>query len=174
MGELSMKLFHFSENPNITYFEPHVPKTNSKEESFVWAIDEEHAPHYYFPRECPRVAFWTSSETTGDDLIRFFGHTSVNRIIAIETSWLKRIRETELYAYTLPSETFECFDVNAGYYVSRKAVTPLSVDPVGDLLDRLVQTNIELRITPTLWKLRDEIIHSSVSFSIIRMRNASH
>ena len=168
-----MKLFHFSEDPSITYFEPHVPKTNSNQQPFVWAIDEWHAPHYYFPRECPCGAFWPSSETTRDDLNRFFGHTPVNRIIAIETSWLKRIRVTELYSYTLPAETFECLDANAGYYVSREAVTPFSVEPVGDLLDRLVETNIELRITPSLWKLYDDIISSSVSFSIIRMSNAS-
>jgi hypothetical protein len=168
-----MKLFHFSEDPNITYFKPHVPKTNSSEQPFVWAIDEEHAPHYYFPRECPHVAFWSSPETTPDDLNRFFSHTPVKRIIAIESSWLKSIREAELYAYTLPFETFECKDANAGYYVSRKAVNPLCVVPVGDLLDQLVKTNIELRITPSLWKLHDEIICSSVSFSIIRMRNAS-
>ncbi|MFZ7945030.1 DUF6886 family protein [Bacillus sp. S3] len=112
-------------------------------------------------------------ETTCDDFNRFFSQTPVNRIIAIETSWPKRIRETKLYAYKLQFETFECHDANAGYYVSRKAVPPLFVEPVGDLLDRLVETNIELRITPSLWKLHNEIISSSVSFSINRMRNAS-
>lgn len=59
-----MKLFHFSENPAISLFEPHVPQTNPEQPPLVWAIDEEHAPHYYFPRSCPRVAFWISSETT--------------------------------------------------------------------------------------------------------------
>ncbi len=167
-----MKLFHFSENPNISYFEPHVPNTNPDQEPYVWAIDEEHAVHYYFPRDCPRVAFWITPETSSEDIEQFFAHTSAKRIIAIEAGWLKRIRDTKLYVYEFPDETFECIDQNAGYYVSREPAKPLSVEPLGDLLDRLEEANIELRVTSSLWKLRNAVIESSVAFSIIRMQNA--
>lgn len=94
-------------------------------------------------------------------------------MIAIESAWLERIRNTKLFMYHLPVETFQCFDPIAGYYVSREAVQPLSVEPVGDLLSRLVAANIELRITPSLQKLRQALVSSTVPFSMIRMRNAS-
>ena len=49
-----MNLFHFSEDPSIARFEPRSRSDDPDELPFVWAIDEEHAPHYYFPRDCPR------------------------------------------------------------------------------------------------------------------------
>ena len=51
-------LFHFSEDPDIARFLPHVPRTNSSHAPAVWAIDEEHSPLYWFPRDCPRVTAW--------------------------------------------------------------------------------------------------------------------
>src|SRR3954464_3428258 len=51
-------LFHFSEDPSIERFVPHVPKTNPTHRAGVWAIDHERAPLYWFPRECPRVTIW--------------------------------------------------------------------------------------------------------------------
>ncbi|SEM84258.1 DUF6886 family protein [Lihuaxuella thermophila] len=168
-----MKLFHFSENPAISLFEPHIPATNPDQPPLVWAIDEEHAPHYYFPRDCPRVIYWITSDTTPADIDKFFAHTTARKIIAIEGAWLHRIRNTRLYAYHLPGETFECIDPNAGYYVSRETVKPLWVEPVEDLLERVIADNIELRVTPSLWKLHHALVSSSVSFSMIRMRNAS-
>lgn len=167
-----MKLFHFSDDPTIKRFRPHVPQTNPTEEPLVWAIDEEHAPHYYFPRDCPRIAFWSTPETTVDDVQKFFAYTTARRIIAIEGKWLERLRDTQLYVYQLPSSSFTCVDANAGYYVSLKEVVPLSVEPVGDLLQRLIEADVELRITPSLQKLRRALITSSVAFSMIRMRNA--
>lgn len=49
---------------------------------------------------------------------------------------------------------------------------PVSVKPVGDLLDRHAQAGIELRIVPNLWSLRDAVVESGLDFSLIRMRNA--
>ena len=37
-------VFHFSEDPSIEVFRPHVPVTRPDAEPRVWAIDEEHAP----------------------------------------------------------------------------------------------------------------------------------
>ena len=55
-------LLHFSEDPTITRFEPHVPATNPTHEPAVWAIDEQHSPVYWFPRDCPRGSVWANSE----------------------------------------------------------------------------------------------------------------
>ena len=53
-------LLHFSEDPSITRFTPHVPATNPGQAPAVWAIDAAHAPVYWFPRDCPRGAVWAA------------------------------------------------------------------------------------------------------------------
>ncbi len=168
-----MKLFHFSEDPSIDRFEPHVPTTQPDTPGLVWAIDEEHAPHHFFPRDCPRVCFWTGPETIPEERERFFGHTAAHKIIAMEIAWLDRMRRTELFLCHLPPETFVLQDRYAGYYVSAEAVTPLKVEPAGDLLARLAASGVELRITPSLLPLRDALIPSTVPFSMIRMKNVA-
>ncbi|HLF07146.1 MAG TPA: hypothetical protein VI893_08265, partial [Thermoplasmata archaeon] len=69
---IAVRLFHFSEDPGILRFEPHVLATNPDEPPLVWAISEAHMPHYLFPRDCPRVCFWPGPETTREDRERFF------------------------------------------------------------------------------------------------------
>lgn len=169
-----MILLHFSEDPTIARFAPRALPARPGEPPLVWAIDEEHAPLYYFPRDCPRVAFWATPESTAEDIARFLAHTTARWTIAIEGRWLERLRRTHLYAYRLPGDTFASPGPGAGpgYHVSREAVEPLSVEPVGDLLERLVAAGIELRLTPSLWPLHRALVTSSLHFSMIRMRNA--
>jgi len=160
-----MLFYHFSEDPNIEVFHPIDGK--------VWAIDEEHAVNYYFPRDCPRIIFSKSEHMTEDDLSRFFGHTSANTIIAVESRWFEVIRHATLYKYTFHEEGFELLDETAGYYISSKTIEPINVEPMQNLLDHIVQKGVELRITPNLYPLRDAIMASSIDdFSIIRFRNA--
>jgi len=172
-------LFHFSEDPTIARFEPRsLPPRNDPysaprpAEPLVWAIDEAHAPLYFFPRDCPRAAFWAGPDTTPDDHARFLGHTAAARVIAIEGSWLDRVRYARLYVYRLPPAGFVPHDENAGNWVVREAVTPLAVEPAGDLLARLVAAGVELRVTPSLWPLRHALVASSLEFSMVRLRNA--
>ena len=179
-----MILYHFSEDPRITIFQPRPapsrgafsdPLTAAEASArFVWAIDQEHAPLYFFPRDCPRIAFWPLPTTTLDDRARFFGHTAARWVIAIESGWLDRVCRAELYAYRLPGDTFAPQGQHGGpgYHLSREPVVPLSVAPVGDLLARLIAAGIELRITPSLWPLRRALLPATVNFSMIRMRNA--
>ena len=94
-----MRLYHFSEDPDIARFDPHVPAAQPAAPPLVWAIDEEHAPHYLFPRDCPRVCFWVGPGTTPADRERFFAHTRARKVIAVETSWLERVRGATLYEY---------------------------------------------------------------------------
>ena len=76
-----MKLFHFSEEPTIQRFEPHVPQTQPEASPLVWAIDETHAPNYFFPRDCPRVCFWDGPRTTRADRERFLGPSNAATVI---------------------------------------------------------------------------------------------
>lgn len=166
-------LFHFSEDGTIGRFEPRLRPSDPSKPPVVWAIDAEHAPHYFFPRDCPRVCFWPNSASTPDDVARFLGLTAARKVIAIESGWLERVRRCRLFAYRVPADTFVLEDAPAGYFVSTVAVTPLSVEPVGDLLERLAESGVELRITPSLWPLHDALVTATLDFSMIRLRNAA-
>jgi hypothetical protein len=165
-------LYHFSEDPTIEIFVPHRAKTSSLDEKYVWAIDDWHAPMYFFPRDCPRACFWAGPQTSTEDRERWFGHVRARMVIAIESAWLERVRTVPLYRYTMPDEQFEIMDDSAGHWVARETVTPLSVEPVGDLLTALVGAGVELRITPALMPLWGCVIRSTLDFSGTRLRNA--
>lgn len=179
-----MILYHFSEDPTIEVFHPRPipgpstystpPPPEQTSSLLVWAIDEAHAPLYWFPRDCPRIAYWALPTSTPEDIDRFLGHTAARWVIAIESAWLARLRETQLYAYRFPPETFEpqWEGGGPGYHISREPVTPVAVEPVGDLLARHVAAGIELRITPSLWPLRRALLSATLHFSMVRMRNA--
>jgi len=165
-----MPLYHFSEEPDIRVFEPRSGPI--LDQAYVWAIDEWHAPMYYFPRDCPRACFWPGSRTTADDRERWFGGIDAKMVIAVESAWLERIRSAQLYRYVLPEDSFTIHDATAGHWVSSTAVAPLSVEPVGDLLTALAQAEVELRITPALGDLWSRVLDSTLEFSGTRLRNA--
>lgn len=165
-------LFHFSEDPTITLFQPHVATTSSEREPFVWALDEEHAPSYWFPRDCPRACCWAGKAPILEAGAALLGLGGARRLHAIEAKWLERVRECQLYAYEFDPTHFKPKVADAGYWVAREEVVPLSVTAVGDLLARHVEAEIELRIVNNLWPLIDAIISSGLEFSVIRKGNA--
>ena len=93
-------------------------------------------------------------------------------VIAVEADWLPAIRSAALYRYTMPEATFRLNDATAGHWVSRQAVAPLAVEPVGDLLSALLAAGVELRVTPRLVEMWKLVIESTLEFSGTRMRNA--
>ena len=171
-AESAGPLYHFSEDPGIRRFEPHRAPTSIVDEELVWAIDAWHAPMYFFPRDCPRACFWLGASTSDADRERWFGGVGAAIVIAVESRWLERIRGTALYRYTMPREPFVLNDATAGHYVSRQAVTPLAVEPVGDLLGALISAGVELRVTPSLATLWRGVIASTLEYSGTRLRNA--
>ncbi|ASJ54127.1 hypothetical protein BP422_11565 [Brevibacillus formosus] len=167
------KLFHYSEDPAIAIFQPRAHPSHPTLDPAVWAIDEERAPMYYLPRDCPRICFYKKADSVPADVERFLGLTSAKMVIAIESKWYPALTQTTLYEYTFSPESFYCWDEGAGYYLSKETVTPLDVRPLRDLVHCLSQADIELRITPSLLPLRDSLPQSSLHYSMIRMRNAS-
>jgi hypothetical protein len=165
-----VKLYHFSENPDIQKFEPRL--IYKETEAKVWTIDEYHAPHYYFPRECPRVCIWPKEDTSAEDLELFFGMSITHRMIAIESAWYERVSKGHIYRYSFDPIDFEIHEPNAGYYISTQCVEPINVERMDDLVGSIVTHGIELRVTPSLKPLREFILKSSINFSMIRMRNA--
>jgi Family of unknown function (DUF6886) len=165
------RLFHFSEDPTIELFIPHVARTSDEKEPFVWAVDEMHAPSYWFPRDCPRICCWKtgSQSECGDSLLALGG---AHRLHALEHEWVERFRQCQLYVYEFDSAPFMPQVPGAGYWATRNNIVPLSVKPVGNLLTRHVEAGIELRIVKNLWPLIDVVVASGLEFSIIRKANA--
>ena len=169
----SFKLFHVSENPHIDVFHPKKSPSSTEGDigKVVWAIDEVHLPNYLVPSDCPRVTYWAGTKTTEKDKASFL-EGDFKQVIALESYWLDRVENTEIYLYEFPIEPFKVFDSNAGYYISREPIIPLGVKKLENPLLLLKEREIEVKLLPNLWQLRDEIVDSSLNFSIIRMRNA--
>jgi len=164
-------LHHFSEDPTIRRFVPHVPASNPTQAPAVWAIDTAHAPLYWFPRDCPRVTVWPRDESERPAFEERFG-TTAPRLHAVEAAWLERMRTVDLYRYDLPATTFRRWEEASGQWISRAEVVPSTVEPVGDLLALHERAGIELRVVESLWPLRELAISNEWDFSIVRMRNA--
>jgi len=164
-------VFHFSEDPAVERFVPHVPRTNPTHSPAVWAIDAEHAPLYWFPRDCPRVTAWPRTPVEVAAFRPAFRTTS-QRVHAAELGWLDRIRTAALFRYAFDASAFEPWPEASGQWISTRPVEPVSIEPVGDLLGAHGSAEIELRLVPSLWPLRELAVTGPWDFSLVRMANA--
>ncbi|MEV6844166.1 DUF6886 family protein [Actinoplanes sp. NPDC051411] len=170
------EVLHFSEDPTITLFRPHVALTAQQPEPYVWAVDHDHAPDYWFPRQCPRALVWAGPATTGADRDRLIGAGGGTRVHAVEYSWLPALLAAKLYAYRLPADRFRPFGEaeRPHAYVAEEPVEPLGpAEPVGDLLACHAAAGIQLRVLDNLWPYWDAVVASTALFSGIRLRNAA-
>jgi hypothetical protein len=163
-------LLHFSEDPHIKVFRPHVPASSPDNPPMVWAVDEEHAPGFWFPRQAPRACCWRASKPLTETGRSLLG-TGL-RMHAIESGWLDRMRACRMYVYRFDPASFGVHNASAGYFSTKETIKPLSVEPAGDLLVLHASANIELRVVPNLWPVIDAITASGLEFSIIRKMNA--
>ena len=168
-----MRLFHVSEESNITQFVPRTPLRNDldKSKGLVWAINEYCLPNFLTPRDCPRVTYYASDKTTENDISRFFSSSS-RHCLAIEHAWYGRMQNTALYLYEFDPSNFYLQDEVAGYYVSEHTETPIGKTEINDSFGELFKRNIEIRLVNNLWDLADAVVKSSLSFSICDMANA--
>lgn len=164
-----MTLWHVSGEAHIARFVPRVAATQDTAEALVWAIDDAHVPAYWFPRDVPRGTWWADAHTTPEDAARFIG--GARRVHAIQREWLDELRAGRVYAYRLPTDTFEPYDDVAGYYVSRETVVPLETVELADLPALHAEHGIELRVVDDLQALWDEVVASTVAYSGIRLPN---
>jgi hypothetical protein len=137
----------------------------------VWAVTEERQATYLFPRDCPRILLWPTPATTPADLEQWWGSRTCRMMAHIEWAWLDRLRETTLYRYELPSDSFSAVD-DAWTRVSHEAITPLAMTPISDLLGALAAEGVELRVMHSLLPLRG-VWDTSLHASGIRLRNAA-
>ncbi|KAB8181986.1 DUF6886 family protein [Microbispora catharanthi] len=168
------EVLHFSEDPNITRFIPHVAATARQPEAYVWAVTAERCADYWFPRQCPRAMAWTTPDSTDADRDRIIGPGCGERVHAIEYGWLKAFLTVRLYAYRFPAEKFVPFgEPVPNAVVATEPVEPLGPpEPVGDLLRLHEEAGIQLRLLDDLWPFWDAVTASSLGWSGIRLRNA--
>lgn len=166
------RLFHVSEEAGIGRFEPRPPPSPDAgvEGDAVWAVAQSHLVNFLTPRDCPRIAFRAGPNTTGGDKARFLA--GAERVVAFEEDWLERVRACTLYLYDMPPRTFEEALPDAGYWISREAVTPTGVVAQSDLMAALAAAGADVRILDDFWPLADAVAASSLQFSILRKRNA--
>jgi len=163
-----MKFSHVSEDPTITQFDPR--PSQFTENPVVWAVDEWHLHNYLLPRDCPRVTYYALPSSKPEDVAKYLG--SSRDVIAVEGKWLPRIQACHLTVYHFAPTGFSIQDEGAGYWVCDNSVIPQATSSIDDCLAELVSRQIEIRILPELWALRDEILDSTLQFSFIRMANA--
>ncbi|MEV0160362.1 DUF6886 family protein [Nonomuraea fuscirosea] len=167
------EVLHFSEDPTIERFVPHVAPTSVRSEPYVWAVDGERCPDYWFPRACPRAMAWVGARTTEDDRVRIVGSGCGERVHAVEYGWLKAIMDVRLFAYRLPADGFAPIGDPPHAVVSTVPVRPLGPpEPVGDLFELHEEAGIQLRVLDNLWPFWNEVTASTLEFSGIRLRNA--
>ena len=167
-----MRLFHFSDDPDIRLFEPRTPLHRPEIEPLVWAVDENHTGTYLFPRECPRVLLWLTDETTDVDRERWWGTRPDTPLIAhVEWDWYERLRKSTLYRYEFTDDLFEPVEGDAWVWVSRETIKPIGMEPIPDLLRAMAAAGVELRLMKSLaplWGAWESTVH----FSGIRLRNS--
>jgi hypothetical protein len=166
-----MPVYHFSEDPSIEIFIPRAPLRHPESEPLVYAIDEEHAPLYWLPRDCPRVCWWPISTTFENDKLKWMPNPGIRMVIAIEDQWLERALAGVLYRYDFDPEGFiETGD--HGVYLTRQPVRPLSVHRLVGPARAMRGAGVELRVLPSLVELGHEILNSTLHVSMIRMDHA--
>jgi uncharacterized protein DUF6886 len=167
------EVLHFSEDPTISIFRPHVARTAARSQAYVWAVNGRRAQDYWFPRQCPRAMTWVGRGTTEADRARILG-PGCTRVHAVEYGWLEPMRTVELYAYRLPAGPFhQVAEDDSSAVVATEPVRPLGPpERVGDLFALHDEAGIQLRVFNNLWEFWDAVKSSTLSFSGIRLRNA--
>jgi hypothetical protein len=166
-------VYHFSEDSTLRRFAPHVAPSNPSHPPAVWALDDEHAPLYWFPRDVPRISCWAYDGEQQQILTERFA-TEAHRICAAEQSRLDQIRSTRIYRYTFDAAEFEPWPEADGQYFATDVVYPREVDVIDDLLGAHCAAGVELRLTPRLGVLMDAMLASGLPFSFVRIRDAQH
>jgi len=164
-----------SEEPGIELFEPRPSPSFFVEIAgdVVFAIEDRLLHNFLLPRDCPRVTYYQTAGTTTADKEKFFGESKADFVVIVESGWYERIKSTTLYCYELPGNDFTLLDECAAYHVSYQPAIPVEIRAITDAMAELLNRNVELRFTPSLIAIADEVSKSTLNFSNIRMRNAA-
>ncbi|MFI5308802.1 MAG: DUF6886 family protein [Polyangiales bacterium] len=163
-------LFHYSEDPAIARFVPHVPPTNPSSPPYVWAVEARYAALYFFPRACPRVTVWGNDALQRARLQELF-ETERERVHFAPRSEREATRACVLYEYVFEPGPFTPWQEAEGQWVAATPIEPLRCAPVGELQARQEAAGVDLRWTDDLAAARSRVLESGLPFSIVRYRN---
>ena len=167
------QVLHFSEDPTITRFVPHVAPTSSEPEAYVWAVGHDRCPDYWFPRACPRAMAWTGPGTTDADRDRIVGPAAATACTRSSTAGWRRCARSRCTPTGCPPPRSARSAPHANAVVATGPVEPLGPpEPVGDLFALHEEAGIHLRVLPNLWPFWEEVTASTMQWSGIRLRNA--
>ena len=162
-------MFHVSDEGPIAVMRPRPSPAGTPHAGteWVWAVDEEHLPHYLLPRQCPRVC-WATASAGRHHLLG----SPAARVIAIEHRWAPELTHARLDVHRLDPHGFTLLDAIAGYWVCAHDVRVHQVRRVEDCFAALAEYDVEVRLTASLWPYLDAVVANTGDFSAIRMRNA--
>ncbi|MBX4930395.1 DUF6886 family protein [Rhizobium bangladeshense] len=171
-----MRLFHFSDDPVIAAFEPRPVRIPSIRPAgcewlngpLVWAIDDDHDFMYLFPRDCPRILIWATSETPEAERRHWLA--GCRAAAYVERHWLERLSTVTIYRYALPAEGFEDLG-DAGMWVARRRIVPIECTAISRLDREFMPRGVELRVVDSLRPLKG-LRDSGLHVSGLRLRNA--
>ncbi|MCL2840470.1 MAG: hypothetical protein FWE05_06815 [Defluviitaleaceae bacterium] len=168
MKEVHMRLYHVSDDPDITKFTPRITTRTDMQQTkgLVWALEESGIVNFLVPRQCPRVYYRATEDTTEEDIARFFV-SSARQGIAIESIWHERMTKAFLYIYEFDGATFYPAD-GPMYMVSEQTQIPLSVTKIDNLFEQLFDRNVEVRILPNLHLLKEAVLQSTLCGGMMR------
>jgi hypothetical protein len=150
-------LYHFSDFGNIKCFRPRPPLRHPDSEPLVYAIDAWHAPLYFFPRDCPRIALWPVPETKNAEGEHFANETSARMLIYIEAQFELDWRQRDLYRYEMNPEDGFIDTGDIGVWISRQPVLPIAQTRIFDLPAEAHQDNVEVRVVNSLVEMANKL-----------------
>lgn len=173
-----MRLFHFSDDPNIKRFVPRpvlVPTERPAGQEWlngplVWAVSEFYQANYLFPRDCPRILLWLDDDTTPEDRKLWWGTRDCRTIAHIEWDWFERVRDGVLYRYEFSVDLFE--RLSNSMWIARTEAEVIARETIDSLPEALREHGAELRIMHSLTALLDVWSNTSLAVSGIRLHHA--
>ncbi|MBX5164950.1 MULTISPECIES: DUF6886 family protein [unclassified Rhizobium] len=171
-----MRLFHFSDDPDIAVFEPRPVRIPSLRPAgrellngpLVWAIDGDHDFMYLFPRDCPRILIWAKPETPETERRRWLGDWRAAGFV--ERHWLERLESETIHRYEMPTDDFVDLD-DAGMWVCDRRVIPIERTAISWLDLAFAPRGVDLRVVDSLRPLKG-LWNTGLHVSGIRLRNA--
>jgi hypothetical protein len=79
--------------------------------------------------------------------------TNAHRVHATETTWLDRVRATQLNRYDFDASDFTPWTEASGQWIRHDVGEPVAVTAMGNLVDAHREARIELWLVANLWPL---------------------
>ncbi len=158
---------HYSEDPTIDEFVPHVPATNPDTPPLVWAIEPAYAPLYWFPATAHGVAVWANDDVGQRRLAARFD------TVARRVQWAWRrdeasVRSTQLTEYTFDAEPFDAWPDAEGHWCAPRPVRPIGRRVLDDLVEEQSRAGVDLRFVADLATVRAAVLDARLPFSVVR------